>query len=442
MRTFSRSVWDLLLCPKLHLLLLLAVFGGAYKSQAQEQIYGSGEFILNEGPVYSDMGMWIGSSAVTDSSVGGSVSSGLIGTWPVFNDQLPHSINASAVNGKVTKSPDQAVYDFDTLVTITAVADPGFVFEKWTVNGTPSFGDRFPTLTLRANHDSDVVAHFVPISRIIFLFAVDLSWQLQVSGGSSSGTFKIVNAGNSPLTVENITYPAGFNGSWKGIIGPGSSEVITVNFAPPAAGTYSGNITVNSDATAGTPTIPVSATAQNAYSLTGTSSFGKSITQPASRKYWQGSVVTLKAMPVTGYVFMNWTEDGKILSTDANFDLPIVQEHHVWANYLLESRRLKLAITRGFGARKVGSTYRATVSIENTGSLPVYLSDLRFQSSHVNLVQVSGMSSCWIAPRSIKKVAIAYRPTQGKSYRLGVSAIATDLSSPAKPVILRGGGFR
>ena len=441
MQIFSRFSCDFQLRSGIFLLLLLAVFSGVCKSQTQEEIYGSGDFILNQGPIYSSAGTWIGNSASTYS--GGSVTlgtssfSGLL----VLRDNLSHSINASTVNGHVTKSPDQAVYDFGTSVTLTAVADLGYVFEKWTMNGDDSLVFRYPTITLSAIYDYELVAHFVPISRLIELYADDLSWGPQVVGGISSGNFKIRNGGNSPLTVENITYPAGFNGSWNGTIDPGSSKTITVNFAPSAAGSYSGDIVVNSDATAGTPTIPVSAVAQNAYSLIGTSSFGVSNTHPISRKYWQGSIVTLKAMPVTGYVFMNWTEEGEILSSDANFDLPITQEHQVWANYLPESRNLKLVMTRSFGASQAGSIYQGTVSIVNVGTLPVYFSNLQFDGRGMGRIQVKGSSSCWIEPGSTAKVSVAFSPFQKKSYRLRVSAIAKDLSSPVGPLVLRGVGL-
>lgn len=425
-----------------HLLLLLAVLAGMGKSEAQEQIYGSGDFILNDGQVVSDTGTVIGSTGTqTDSS---SLELDRGSPIPVSDDQLPHSINASAVNGTVTKFPDHAVYDFNTPVFLTAKPDPGYIFEKWTldVEKLPLDGStaiqfanaslRGSIILLKAVFNYEMVAHFIPASRIITVTAVDLAWDQQAVGSTSHGRFKITNTGNSPLTVASIDYPTGFDGSWAGIIAPGVDQEITVNFAPTAAGTFSGNITVNSDATAGAFTIPVSAVSQTAYSLTGTSSFGALRTWAATRSYWQGSTVTLKAMPVAGYVFMNWTEDQEILSTRASFELPITQEHQVWANYLPESRTLVVSVNHGAGLKKVGATYRGTIAIKNTGTLPIYLSDVRLQGTGTGRIWVSGCLSGWIQPSSTMEVKISFKPSWGKFYQLRLLAMAKDLSSPVK----------
>ena len=449
MRTSPPPIRDLLLRQGVHLLLLLAVLVGIGKSEAQEQIYGSGDFILNDGQVISDTGTVIGS---TGTQTGGIYSYPLElykgSPIPVSNDQLPHSINASAVNGTVTKFPDQAVYDFNTPVILAAKPDPGYIFEKWTLDvekltldgsNTLQFANadlRGSTILLKAVFNYEMVAHFIPASRIITVSAVDLSWDQQAVGWTSCGSFKITNTGNSPLTVASIDYPVGFNGSWAGTIAPGSAREISVNFAPTAAGTFSGSITVNSDATAGTFTIPISAVSQNAYSLTGTSSFGALETLPATRTYWEGAVVTLKAMPVAGYVFMNWTEDQEILSTKASFDLPITQQHQVWANYLPESRTLMVSVNHGSGLKKVGSIHRGTISIKNTGTLPIYLSDVRLQGKGTGRILASGSLSGWIKPDSTMELKISFKPTWGKFYRLRVLAMAQDLSSPVKWVDL------
>ena len=75
-------------------------------------------------------------------------------------------------------------------------------------------------------------------------------------------TLTITNTGNSNLNVTSINYPAGFTGNWGNgsISANGGSQAITVTFAPTAATTYSGTITVNSDKTGGTNTIACSGT--------------------------------------------------------------------------------------------------------------------------------------------------------------------------------------
>jgi hypothetical protein len=81
-------------------------------------------------------------------------------------------------------------------------------------------------------------------------------------GSTFSSTLTIANSGASPLTITSITYPAGFSGNFaSGTIAAGGSQAVTVTFAPTAAQTYSGNITVAGNQASGTNTIAVSGTA-------------------------------------------------------------------------------------------------------------------------------------------------------------------------------------
>ena len=67
-------------------------------------------------------------------------------------------------------------------------------------------------------------------------------------------------SGNTTLTVSSISYPGGFSGAWSGTIAAGGSHNVVVTFAPTAVASYSGTVTVNSDATSGTATLAVSGT--------------------------------------------------------------------------------------------------------------------------------------------------------------------------------------
>jgi hypothetical protein len=79
-------------------------------------------------------------------------------------------------------------------------------------------------------------------------------------GSTASATLTISNPGNATLTVSGIDYPPGFSGAWSGTIPPVSSQAVTVTFAPTAAVSYSGTLTVNSDSSAGDNTLSLSGT--------------------------------------------------------------------------------------------------------------------------------------------------------------------------------------
>ena len=80
-------------------------------------------------------------------------------------------------------------------------------------------------------------------------------------GDTATSTLTITNTGAAPLTVTSVSYPTGYTGSFtSGTIAAGSSQNVTVTFAPTAAQSYSGTITVNGNQTNGSSTILVSGT--------------------------------------------------------------------------------------------------------------------------------------------------------------------------------------
>ncbi len=94
-------------------------------------------------------------------------------------------------------------------------------------------------------------------------------------GKTSELTLTIGNTGTGSLSVTGITAPGGYTPSWtNGTIAPGGSQQVTVRFAPLAAQSYDGLLTVHGDHTAGTNTASLSGTgserAPTRATLTGT----------------------------------------------------------------------------------------------------------------------------------------------------------------------------
>ena len=79
------------------------------------------------------------------------------------------------------------------------------------------------------------------------------------AGKTSESTLTIGNSGTGTLSVTGITVPDGYTLNWtSGSITPGGSQQVTVRFAPTAARTYDGTLTVNADHTSGTSTASLS----------------------------------------------------------------------------------------------------------------------------------------------------------------------------------------
>ena len=80
-------------------------------------------------------------------------------------------------------------------------------------------------------------------------------------GKTSELTLTIGNTGTGTLSVTGITVPGGYTPNWtSGTIAPGASQQVAVRFAPLAAQSYDGLLTVHGDHTAGSNTAPLSGT--------------------------------------------------------------------------------------------------------------------------------------------------------------------------------------
>ncbi len=137
-------------------------------------------------------------------------------------------------------------------------------------------------------------------------------------GSTSTKTMTISNTGNSPLSVSSISYsyPTVFSGNWSGTIPAGGSQNVTVTFAPTAAQSYSGTVTVNSDKTSGTETIAISGTGIQTYTVTFQAGANGTIAPTAAHTVASGSSTSaVTATASSGYQFLNWTSPGGFTST-------------------------------------------------------------------------------------------------------------------------------
>ncbi len=89
----------------------------------------------------------------------------------------------------------------------------------------------------------------------------NLSYGSVPVGTTATLTLTIVNTGAAPLTVTGISFPPNYTGSFtSGTVAAGASQPVTVTFAPTAAQSYTGTITVTGNQANGSNTILVSGT--------------------------------------------------------------------------------------------------------------------------------------------------------------------------------------
>jgi hypothetical protein len=164
-------------------------------------------------------------------------------------------------------------------------------------------------------------------------------------GTKTTLALKVSNTGSAALTVSGIGITNGltvFTANWtSGTIATGSSQTITIQFAPTAPQLYSGTIIVNGDQTSGTDTIAVSGTGtaptptptapsgpqtqfSNGQYLVGTQIVaGRYYVAPASNCYWEresgtgGTLGEIIDNDFVGFSSPQWIVD--ILSSDKAF---------------------------------------------------------------------------------------------------------------------------
>lgn len=155
----------------------------------------------------------------------------------------------------------------------------------------------------------------VATTRIIALSG-DLNFGNVLQGTSANRTLTITNSGTADLNVTSLTLPSGFSGTFSGAIAPGASQPVTITFSPSAIQSYSGTVTVNSDATSGTNTTTASGTGvaptTKVILLAGNLSFGNVQRQHSVQRVFtitnQGtSALTVTNITAPSGFTVNWT---------------------------------------------------------------------------------------------------------------------------------------
>jgi hypothetical protein len=158
-------------------------------------------------------------------------------------------------------------------------------------------------------------------------------------GSTAQQTLTISNTGNATLTVSGLTFPTGFSGDWStGTIPAGGSHAITVTFTPNSPGTYSGNVTITSDATGGTATIPVSGFGSTAgiilYTITLTAAPDAGGIVAGEGTFVAGGTNKVTAITMPGYTFANWTDQGTVVSTSTSYSFPLNGDRALVAHFI------------------------------------------------------------------------------------------------------------
>jgi len=254
------------------------------------------------------------------------VSVGAVSNYTFYNVISDHTIDASfsllEYTIAVSASPLEGgtvsgggVYKHGETVDLTALADDSYRFKNWTEDGIVVSTDANYSFT--ASTSRDLVANFVEKT---YELTVNISGQGSVEKQPDKARYL-------PEEVVNLT--AIPETGWRFLNWSGS---LTGN-TNPASITMNNDKTVIANFAINQYVIVVSPNPQNGGTVSG------------GGNYSHGDTVTLKATPNEGYEFLNWTEGGAEVSTEAEYSFNATADRLLTANFALKSYALETQVS-------------------------------------------------------------------------------------------------
>ncbi len=212
-----------------------------------------------------------------------------------YTNILKYTMTTSAVNGKITKNPQQPIYNIGTQVALTATPNSGYKFLSWSGDASGKINPL--TVTIDKDKTISAVFHTPPTANAGPDQTITLPAQAVLSG-----------------TANDDGLPSPLSYTWSLVSGPGTAAFAnnknlstTVTFSK--AGAYALRLTASDGALTATDDIIITVNPQS-YTLNVSASGSGNITKsPALSSYSTGTVVSLTATPASGFQFVGWSGD-------------------------------------------------------------------------------------------------------------------------------------
>ncbi len=245
-----------------------------------------------------------------------------------------YTLQVTAANGSVTRSPSKANYTPGETVTLTATPNSGYTFAGW--SGDLSGTNNPATVTMDAN--KSVTANFTADGYTLTINAVN--------GSVTKTPDKASYAYGEVVTLQAAPNSGYSFSSWSGdASGTANPTTVTMN----------GNKSVTAAFTAASYTLTINAVN------------GSATRTPSKSSYAHGEVVTLQAAPNSGYNFSGWSGDAS--GTANPTTITMNSNKSVTASFTASSYTLTISAVNGSVAKtpsKSGYAYGEAVTLQAT----------------------------------------------------------------------------
>ncbi len=231
-----------------------------------------------------------------------------IATINITQSTTQYTVNVSANPSNGGNVTGGGTYQEGQSCTVSATANDGYSFVNWTENGNQVSSDADYTFDVTSNRN--LVANFQ---------AQVQSYSIKVGANPIEGGS--VTGGGIYQEGQLCTVTATPNSGYTFINWTENGSQVSTNASYAFTVTSSRNLTANFQAQPQNYTINVSANPSNGGNVTGGGS------------YQQGQSCTITATPNAGYDFTNWTENGNVVSPDANYTFIVNGNRTLVANF-------------------------------------------------------------------------------------------------------------
>ena len=212
------------------------------------------------------------------------------------------TVSVDPINGGMVTG--SGTYNYNQSCTVTATPNTGYNFINWTENGNVVSTNANYTFTVTGNRT--LVAHFTMQSYVITAIADP------IEGGTVTGAGGY-NYGETCTLHATANACYSFDG-W-------TENGNTVSNEADYSFTVTRDCNLVANFTKMTYEITAEVNPESAGVITGTGT------------YQCGETCTLTAIAYENYTFLNWTENGNVITTQSTIQIQVTESHHFVANY-------------------------------------------------------------------------------------------------------------